>query len=585
MFRAIIIFFFILFSNTGFGQTDSLKLKLPVAGESEKLEILQSLTRKYMFQSLDSCVKYGNMAINLAREIGDIENEAIANKRIGYAHFSKGEYERSLKFYQKAFDLFLEIEEYLDAAVITNFIGDTYNQMGDYNKAIDYFVQTEKCCDTLILNGEDQASVKRLYAILYTNIGLVYHRLDSINKPLNYFEKALEYAEQINDSVRITASYSNIGMIYKKQQKYDKAFKMYFDALKIAEKINHKHYQSAILNNIANIYVHREIYDSALVYFRAAKNIITDIGDKYGLSLVNNNMAGVYLNMGDYKMALKTIRKALAISEEIKSQKEIYSNYEMLSNIYYKIGDKNKAFDYYKRFVELRDSVQGKETREAIADIQTKYETEKKEKENLNLRKDNEIKELLISRKNQTLVTTFVIISILVALVIVILNLLRKRNLAYASLVKQNLKTLKLEKERESKIRELQPRIVLDDKGDGSKDQFQLLAHRFEKFLIEEKPYLWEDLSMEEICKKLNTNRTYLSKAINEYFNLAFNDVICDFRIRAAKDLLADPENENITIEGIGQMAGFKSNSLFHKKFKSNTGITPLFFRENSKVS
>jgi len=170
-------------------------------------------------------------------------------------------------------------------------------------------------------------------------------------------------------------------------------------------------------------------------------------------------------------------------------------------------------------------------------------------------------------------------------LVIVILYLLRKRNLAYTSLVRQNLKTLKLEKERESKIRQLEPQIILDDKGDESKDQFQLLAIRFEKFLVEEKPYLWEDLSMEEICKKLNTNRTYLSKAINEYFNMSFTDVICDFRIRTAKDLLTDPENGNITIEGIGQMAGFKSNSLFHKKFKSNTGITPLFFREKSKVS
>ncbi len=171
------------------------------------------------------------------------------------------------------------------------------------------------------------------------------------------------------------------------------------------------------------------------------------------------------------------------------------------------------------------------------------------------------------------------------ALVIIILNLLRKKNFAYASLVRQNLKTLKLEKERESKIRELEPPFILEDKDDKSIDQFQTLGHRFEKFLVEEKPYLWEDLSMDEICKKLNTNRTYLSKAINEYFNLAFNDVICDFRIRTAKDLLTDPENENITIEGIGQMAGFKSNSLLHKKFKSNTGITPLFFREKSKSS
>jgi len=79
--------------------------------------------------------------------------------------------------------------------------------MGDYNKAISYFVKTEKSCDTLILTDADKKSVKRLYAILYTNMGLVYHHLDSINKPLNYFEKALGYAEEINDSVRLLKSH------------------------------------------------------------------------------------------------------------------------------------------------------------------------------------------------------------------------------------------------------------------------------------------------------------------------------------------------------------------------------------------
>ena len=82
----------------------------------------------------------------------------------------------------------------------------------------------------MILNDSDQISVKRLYSILYTNIGLVYHELDSINKPLNYFEEALRYAEEINDSIRITASYSNYEMlsnIYDKVGDENKAFDYY----------------------------------------------------------------------------------------------------------------------------------------------------------------------------------------------------------------------------------------------------------------------------------------------------------------------------------------------------------------------
>lgn len=583
MYRLLAITIFILFTNILFGQPDSLKLKLLSAEGIEKVEILQSLTRKYMIPSPDSCAKYGALTVKCAQEIGDMENEAIANKRMGYSYYNIGDYKKSLEYYFRAKLLFVELKEYLEASVVDNFIGDTYTQLGDYDKSIEYFVKAEKSCDTLILNEAVQASAKRLYSILFTNIGILYHKLDSIKKPLMYFEKALKYAKEINDSVRITASYSNIGMVYKSRGNYDEAFDKYFHALEVANKIGHKRFQSAVLNNIANIQNLLGNYDSAMFYFTEAKGIITEIKDKYGLSLVNRNIAGVFLDVGDYQSAMENIKIALAISEEIGSQSEIYQNFEILSKVYESLGDQKQALKYYKLYAQLRDSIQGKETREKIADIRTKYESEKKENENLSLRKDNEIKQMTITRKNQTLVASLVIISILLALIAIIFILLHKRNLAYDSLVRQNLKTLKLEKERESKIRENEFRVLPENKSERTNGKHHILGEEFEKFMIEEKPYLWEDLSMDEICKKLNTNRTYLSKAVNEYYSMSFNDVICDFRIRAAKDLLIDPDKENITIEGIGQMAGFKSNSLFHKKFKSNTGITPLYFREKSK--
>lgn len=370
---------------------DSLNQLLHQSEGKEKLEILQTLTRKYLFQSSDSCIKYGTLAVNLAQELQNIDQEALACKKMGYSCYRIGDYNRSIKYYKSALEGFLEGKQYLDAAVITNFLGDVYTQKSDYTRAISYLILAEKSCDTLIRNDSLQKPVTRLYAIIYTNFGIVYHSLDSIQKPLNYFNKALHYAEKIKDSNRIAASYSNIGMIYKAWKNYNVAISNYKKALDILQLIGNWDYEIATLNNIASLYYDQEVYDSAEFYYRKALTLAKDTGDKYGLSLINRNIASINLLQGNYKLAFENANLAMEYSREVGSLSEIYSNYKLLSDIYKSKGDYKKAFHYYSQFVALKDSVSGMKTREKVADIQTKYETEKKEKENTLLKKDIEI--------------------------------------------------------------------------------------------------------------------------------------------------------------------------------------------------
>jgi AraC-like DNA-binding protein len=44
--------------------------------------------------------------------------------------------------------------------------------------------------------------------------------------------------------------------------------------------------------------------------------------------------------------------------------------------------------------------------------------------------------------------------------------------------------------------------------------------------------------------------------------------------------MLQDTKHKHLSVEGIGEIAGFKSNSHFHKKFKSLVGLTPNQFRD-----
>ena len=102
-----------------------------------------------------------------------------------------------------------------------------------------------------------------------------------------------------------------------------------------------------------------------------------------------------------------------------------------------------------------------------------------------------------------------------------------------------------------------------------------------ESLLDEEKLYTIPDLSINTLAKKLNSNRTYLSKAINSVSGKTFNEFINEYRIAEAKRLLYSKDSELITIEAIGNKAGFNSKATFFRVFKSISGVTPNYFLKN----
>jgi len=90
--------------------------------------------------------------------------------------------------------------------------------------------------------------------------------------------------------------------------------------------------------------------------------------------------------------------------------------------------------------------------------------------------------------------------------------------------------------------------------------------------------YLSNQLTIEELAKKLNTNRTYLSQIINENFSTNFNNFINKYRVKEAQRMLLEGNNKTFTIESIANSAGFHSKSSFNTAFKKLTGLTPSDF-------
>jgi AraC-like DNA-binding protein len=116
-------------------------------------------------------------------------------------------------------------------------------------------------------------------------------------------------------------------------------------------------------------------------------------------------------------------------------------------------------------------------------------------------------------------------------------------------------------------------------------DKLRDLKNEVVRLVEEERLYLNHEVTVFDIATRLSSNSKYVSKAINSNLNKSFIVFINEHRIAESKRLLQDKSLKNYTLEGIGQMAGFKSKSTFNTTFKKMTGATPSEFQKKNSAS
>ena len=148
----------------------------------------------------------------------------------------------------------------------------------------------------------------------------------------------------------------------------------------------------------------------------------------------------------------------------------------------------------------------------------------------------------------------------------------------------QNQEAIKRETELNRRIEELENQESASAKYASSSlsDEKSLeLFRQLEKAMREDKIYQDKTLNKDKMAELLGTNRTYLSRIINEHAQTSFTHYVNRFRIDEAIRTLSDPAND-IPLKALASELGFNSISTFYNLFQSTVGMTPAQYR--SKV-
>jgi two-component system, sensor histidine kinase and response regulator len=278
----------------------------------------------------------------------------------------------------------------------------------------------------------------------------------------------------------MAVSLGNLGIIFGDQKEYKTAQKYYLEALTIYRQDRDSLGISTMLNNLADCQMHQKNFDTALRYFAEAKAISQKINDQEGLVIVDSGIGETYLRQHKLAEAEAILRQALQSAQEMQITPQEIFILSLLSEIATQKNDFKQAFDYYKKHAKLKDSLQGKESLEKIAQMQTFYELEKREKENLALRQEQLDKNLIISNQ-QTVVLVFGIFLLLQLVFLILLyraNQFRKR--ANQELSEKNEEISMFVEELRAKNEEIdRRREELTDINEVKDKLFSIVAHDF----------------------------------------------------------------------------------------------------------
>ena len=157
------------------------------------------------------------------------------------------------------------------------------------------------------------------------------------------------------------------------------ALKYLNESLELYEALSNEQGIAKVLNHLGDVYLETDDPDIALKKYRKALEIEHEIGDKKGIVASEYSIGRIYYKKRQYIRSLEYLKKAFEMADEMDLNQERINISESLIKTYAGLGMHEKAVEYFEFFKRERDSLFSEQSQKIITEMQTKYETEKKE--------------------------------------------------------------------------------------------------------------------------------------------------------------------------------------------------------------
>ncbi|MFC0262119.1 tetratricopeptide repeat-containing sensor histidine kinase [Fontibacter flavus] len=490
------------------------------AGMAMNIGVMQEKMGYY-----DSAVINYKEALPIFESVNDINSLASVYENIGLAHYRKSENLLMLNYLNKTDSLLQTVLEENDPRWVGLYINKhlAFLRLNRQEEALDILLKGLKIAEV----NQDNAGIRKIYS----RLAELHESNGEKEKQYNALMISKSYLKESQNKFDIANMDQALGRYHLQEDHYDSA--MYY-----AQKSYEMFLSNGLTEDVGtslslmgNIEFKKENYPKALQYYqKALESLRTEQTQSYAGFLFN--IGYTYLKVGDFSQALGFMEKSLEIRKQINHHSGLRDSYQGLAEVYESRGDFRKAFDYLTLFHAFKDSISNEARGQLLAEIETRYETEKKDQAIAVLEQQNEIQSLRAQTQQIQIYLSLGGLVLLVGLTGLFFrqSSIRKRN--NILLEAKNKEIAKQNAERELLLKEIHHRVknnlqIISSllsmqtrslKDDKAKDAMKESQSRVKTMaLIHEKLYQYENLAkinMKEYMQQLSDflTQTYRSE-------------------------------------------------------------------------
>lgn len=274
------------------------------------------------------------------------------------------------------------------------YAGSTYRDLGDAPRALGYY---QKALDAM--PGDENLKVK---SKVYAQMGSLFHYQNLYREALKQYMNSLECDKILHDTVSMVHNLLDMGYMYRGLDMPDSTLILLDHALRLAKIIDNSKMVNMASSQLSSLYIRLGDFDKAKDYIQP---LLLQQIDYTVLSSAYTIAANIYYHTNQFDSAAYYYTQLL-------EKGTIYSRctaYERLAHIALnKWQDSSKALAYTDQYLVLQDSINRITATESVAQMNSLYNYQIRERENHELEVKNNRSHILL-----LLLTIFVLVVVL----------------------------------------------------------------------------------------------------------------------------------------------------------------------------
>ncbi|MDD4155627.1 MAG: adenylate/guanylate cyclase domain-containing protein [Candidatus Cloacimonetes bacterium] len=359
--------------------------------------------------ALDSLITIADNLLQIDKSSNSTNKDisGMAYKYKGIFYYFLEDFEQANDYYKKASNIFKISNNYLELNKIYSNQGLIYLSNNQLDKALEKFLDAAQI-DEQYLN---EKSLDRIYI----NIGITYLKMNNMTSAHQYFLKAQLYANQLNNKYNEMNALVNLITTYSFFENYEDAISSAYRAEQIAISTGMQFYLGSIYNNLASVYDSMNEPEKSLLEYKKAFEIKEQLNDFEDIIKTANNIIALLTKLNRIDEAENFRNKVYDLSDKYDIKLESFQNFYSIGDYFYEIKQFKKASDIYKETLLKSLMNYDLNIHQQIAELEKKYDSEKKDNKINLLEKESEINKLKYDQQRQILVF-FVLVLILILL-------------------------------------------------------------------------------------------------------------------------------------------------------------------------